>query len=78
MDARRYVIPLLFAGLILTLVGSAGVVLARGPTAPAARPASQDPLGSAFTYQGRLMDAGNPANGLYDLQFELFDSTTLP
>ena len=75
MDARRYVIPLLFAGLVLALVGSAGVVLARGPTVPATAPASQEPLGSAFTYQGRLLDGGNPANGQYDLQFGLFDST---
>lgn len=75
MDARRYVIPLLFAGVILALVGSAGAVLARGPTEPPTRPASQDTLGSAFTYQGRLMEGGNPANGLYDFQFELFDST---
>jgi hypothetical protein len=78
MDARRYVIPLLFAGLILALVGSAGVVLARGPTAPPTRPASQDPVGFAFTYQGRLMDGGDPANGLYDLQFELFESADGP
>ena len=27
--------------------------------------------GSAFTYQGRLLDAGEPANGNYDLQFSL-------
>ncbi|HQR36713.1 MAG TPA: hypothetical protein PLK30_28575, partial [Blastocatellia bacterium] len=29
---------------------------------------------TAFTYQGRLTDAGNPANGDYDLQFTLFDA----
>lgn len=29
---------------------------------------------TAFTYQGRLTDAGNPANGNYDLQFKLFDA----
>src|SRR5215471_1655595 len=29
---------------------------------------------TAFTYQGKLTDAGNPANGNYDLQFKLFDS----
>ncbi len=28
---------------------------------------------SAFTYQGKLIDGGNPANGNYDLQFALFD-----
>lgn len=25
--------------------------------------------GTAFTYQGRLDDAGSPANGVYDLRF---------
>src|SRR5262245_46841164 len=29
---------------------------------------------TAFTYQGKLTDGGNPANGNYDLQFALFDS----
>jgi len=33
-----------------------------------------EPMGSAWTYQGRLMDANSPANGLYDLQFKLYDS----
>jgi hypothetical protein len=31
------------------------------------------PLGSAFTYQGRLNDGANAANNLYDLDFTLFD-----
>ncbi len=30
------------------------------------------PLGSAFTYQGRLLENGGPANGQYDLRFGLF------
>ncbi len=29
---------------------------------------------TGFTYQGKLTDAGNPANGNYDLQFKLFDA----
>ena len=29
--------------------------------------------GTAFTYQGRLNDGANPANGYYDLQFILFN-----
>jgi len=33
--------------------------------------------GTAFTYQGKLTDAGNPANGNYDLQFKLFDTPTV-
>ena len=32
------------------------------------------PLGTAFTYQGRLVDNGSPANGTYDLRFALFDA----
>ncbi len=32
------------------------------------------PLGTAFTYQGRLNDAGAPANGRYDLKFTVFDA----
>lgn len=31
---------------------------------------------TSFNYQGRLTDAGNPANGNYDLQFKLFDTAT--
>ncbi len=30
--------------------------------------------GTAFTYQGRLNDGANPAGGIYDLQFTIYDS----
>jgi hypothetical protein len=33
-------------------------------------------LGTAITYQGRLTDAGNPANGAYDIRFILYDADT--
>lgn len=32
------------------------------------------PIGTAFTYQGRLVDAGSPADGPYDLQLVLRDA----
>jgi hypothetical protein len=32
---------------------------------------------TAFTYQGKLSDAGLPANGNYDMQFKLFDTVTV-
>lgn len=35
---------------------------------------SATPLGTAFTYQGRLNDGGRPANGSYDLKFTLYDT----
>jgi hypothetical protein len=31
---------------------------------------------TGFTYQGRLIDGGVPANGVYDLQFKLFDAAS--
>ena len=36
--------------------------------------AAQTPAGTAFTYQGRLSDAGSPASGSFDFQFALFDA----
>ena len=32
--------------------------------------------GTAFSYEGRLNDGANPANGSYDLRFALFDSAS--
>ncbi len=34
--------------------------------------------GTAFTYQGRLNDGANPASGIYDLRFTIYDSTNNP
>src|SRR5262245_10090271 len=35
--------------------------------------AAEQRVGTAFTYQGRLMDGVAPATGAYDLEFKLFD-----
>ena len=32
------------------------------------------PMGTAFTYQGRLVDANSPAEGVYDFEFEIYDA----
>src|SRR5438128_5306127 len=32
---------------------------------------------AAFTYQGRLTDGGTAANGIYDMQFKLYDTATV-
>lgn len=31
-------------------------------------------LGSAFTYQGELLESGSPADGLYDFELQLYDT----
>ena len=32
--------------------------------------------GTAFRYQGQLIDQNNPANGIYDLEFAMYDAVT--
>ncbi len=32
-------------------------------------------MGTAFTYQGQLIDNGSPANGQYDFEFKLCDDS---
>src|SRR5207244_6526359 len=48
--------------LPLLILLKAGTLFAQGP---------------AFTYQGRLTDGGPPANGSYDLQFTLWDASSV-
>ena len=54
---------------LLALAAIAVLLCARGLEA-------QTPVGTAFTYQGRLSDGGTPPTGPYDLQFRLFDAST--
>jgi hypothetical protein len=35
---------------------------------------AQGPVGTAFTYQGSLTDGGNPANGIYEFEFKLYNT----
>jgi hypothetical protein len=52
------------------------LLLAGFGSAAAQDPASQSPapVGTAFTYQGRLKDSGFPANNTYDFLFTLYDA----
>jgi hypothetical protein len=35
-------------------------------------------MGTVFTYQGRLLDNDTPANGIYEMEFKLYDSEADP
>jgi hypothetical protein len=49
-----------------TVIDSVHIVIESPP--PAA-------MGTAFTYQGSLLDSNSPANGLYDFQFRLYNQS---
>ncbi|MHC4086149.1 MAG: hypothetical protein ACYSWZ_14315 [Planctomycetota bacterium] len=53
------------------------LVLALGLTVCLTQVGKAVPMGTAWTYQGRLMDANVPADGLYDLEFRLFPDPIL-
>lgn len=53
----KILVPVALMALNLLLAGSA----------------SSAPATSAFSYQGRLFDAGSPANGRFEIQFSLWD-----
>ena len=54
--------------LILAFVGAAS------PSPSAAGDSSEFSLDTSFTYQGRLQRQGAPAEGVFDLSFELYDA----
>lgn len=53
------------------------LVLAFGLMVSVTQVGKAAPMGTAWTYQGRLMDANVPADGPYDLQFALFPDPVL-
>ena len=59
MDRERKI--LLNVVILVIALGMAGVACA-------------GPMGTAFTYQGRLSDANSPAEGVYDFEFEVYDA----
>ena len=74
MKGRPILISVLALGLILAL--TAGLNLAQAPRPQGEVNIQAAPVGTAFTYQGRLTDGGSPANGSYDFQFKLYDAAS--
>jgi len=62
--------------LISLFVVSALLFSGTGAVAQSSRPLTPETwLGTGFTYQGQLKNAGGPVNGLCDVQFSLWDAT---
>ena len=73
MKTRRTLTGTLLALLLLALMVGPGRAQAPEPRDDVS---SQAALGTAFTYQGRLSDGGEPAEGSYDVRFRLYDAAT--
>lgn len=62
-------------GVLCALVGAVFATAARAePSAPPAMRLAA--LGTAFTYQGQLKNAGAPANGACDMAFRVYDAAS--
>ena len=70
----RKIATMVIVAVALTLLLAASFTTAGPPVEGGELSAQAAPLGTAFTYQGRLTDEGGPANGSYDFQFELYDA----
>jgi hypothetical protein len=82
MHTKPQRILVLFSALIALLALTTGLTLAkdgplnlRAPQAPVGAGTSTA-LSTGFTYQGQLTDGCTPAEGSFDLQFELYDAET--
>jgi len=74
---RKTLLSILGLALVLgaLLAVPSGAAGAQGPE-PQGGAHTLDALGTAFTYQGRLNDGGDMANGTYDFEFRLYDADT--
>ncbi|MBC7263072.1 MAG: hypothetical protein H5T64_01800 [Chloroflexi bacterium] len=60
--------------LALLLILAVGLSQAQAPVPQGEATTLATPVGTAFTYQGRLIKDGNPVNGTADIQFSLWDA----
>lgn len=70
MGKKIFILTLSIMVPIFISMGAANIYWNDIANRPSAQTAA---LGTAFTYQGRLEDGGQPANGTYDFDFKLYD-----
>lgn len=77
---RKQVLSVFTLSIGLFIIAAFYFVVSPGKTAANTLPGAGDglaPVGSGYTYQGYLEDAGSPANGFYDFEFRLFDDPAI-
>ena len=62
--------------LAILFVLTVGLTRAQEPQPPQGTASPESPLGSAFTYQGRLQKGGAPFDGACDMAFRLYDAAS--
>ena len=67
-------VSLLLTPLTIGLAQAQGQIGTDTASVPAGVAAVQTVIGTAFTYQGKLQNAGGPINGACDLRFALWDA----
>jgi hypothetical protein len=75
METRKMA-TIVTAVVAVALLLAAGRTVAGLPVGESELSVKAAPLGTGFTYQGRLTDGGSPANGAYDFEFELYDAAS--
>jgi hypothetical protein len=71
MKGKKLFLIALVVATLLAATAGAGWSWAQ---ALQSRSAASRPVGTAFTYQGRMTDGDSPADGRYDLRFQLWDA----
>ncbi|MCP4362604.1 MAG: hypothetical protein GY796_31750 [Chloroflexi bacterium] len=74
MMNRRIGLLIGLAVVFLAGVGMGVIAQDNVPQASVQTAATTNGVGTTFTYQGVLTDSGDPADGVYDLQFKLYDA----
>ena len=75
-DLAFTVVVIVLIALTALTPNSPTLVLTRDVLADANPAPLAAPVGTSFTYQGQLMEDGEPADGVYDFQFMLYDEET--
>ncbi len=74
ISTNKLIRVILIAAIILLAVNISPGQAEKLSLSPLTPDVALPDMGTAFTYQGRLMDGANPANGTYYFKFQIYDA----